>query len=487
MMPSLLNLPTHRLQASGPPSARPIAGGERGRRASRRRAPRHRPCAQEQEREREVGGVRHDRRRALLGGAAAAGMLSGAACPPAAEALKLVDGVGPEGVTVEAHEFAVALNVVGLRSSVPTQDILDFGKAMGPTARAQLQAYPSLGALWAELKSGKPGNKVSTADTAALGDTWLAYGIRHGLLQPIPDAARYRWWSRLHPRWQELVTRDDGGMLASTRKGGKVWAAPYRWGCMMVAFRQDKLAKAGARPIRDWPDLLQPALAGRIGFVESPRDLVGAAVKASFPGKAGLGYNTSLENLKAAGVSEQALRDAVMRMLRQVRVFNSKEHVRALNADDCWVVVGFSDELIKLAKRSSNLKLAAPLSGTVLWADMWTVPKGAAGGSRKLGPSPLLPLWLDFELQEARAARAKGLQSGSASPLLLPPTVVPPGRAVGDLPPSSAAGHEGLDDTFMPLPDILARSEFLQPLDKSTAAVYDKILRGTPAGGSQQA
>lgn len=118
---------------------------------------------------------------------------------------------------------------------------------------------------------------------------------------------------------------------------------------------------------------------------------------------------------------------------------------------------------------------------------MWTVPKGAAGGSRKLGPSPLLPLWLDFELQEARAARAKGLQSGSASPLLLPPTVVPPGRAVGDLPPSSAAGHEGLDDTFMPLPDILARSEFLQPLDKSTAAVYDKILRGTPAGGSQQA
>jgi hypothetical protein len=34
----------------------------------------------------------------------------------------------------------------------------------------------------------------------------------------------------------------------------------------------------------------------------------------------------------------------------QVRVFSSKEHVRALNAEDAWVVVGFSDELIKLAK-----------------------------------------------------------------------------------------------------------------------------------------
>jgi spermidine/putrescine-binding protein len=36
-----------------------------------------------------------------------------------------------------------------------------------------------------------------------------------------------------------------------------------------------------------------------------------------------------------------------------------------------WVVVGWSPELVAAALKSANVGLAAPRSGTSLWADLW--------------------------------------------------------------------------------------------------------------------
>lgn len=55
---------------------------------------------------------------------------------------------------------------------------------------------------------------------------------------------------------------------------------------------------------------------GRVGFVDAPRELVGAALKSM-----GLHYNTSVQDLKAAGVSEEDVRAAVARLRRQARLF----------------------------------------------------------------------------------------------------------------------------------------------------------------------
>ena len=68
-------------------------------------------------------------------------------------------------------------------------------------------------------------------------------------------------------------------------------------------------------------------------------------------------------------------------MCRQVRVFSSRDHTRALGARDVWAVVGWSGDLIPLAERAGDLVLVAPASGTPLWADLWAVPAGACGGS----------------------------------------------------------------------------------------------------------
>ena len=66
--------------------------------------------------------------------------------------------------------------------------------------------------------------------------------------------------------------------------------------------------------VADWPDLLQPALQGRIGFLDSPRDFVGAAMQTL-----GLSANTHPDALQRAGSSRQALKQRVHALRRQVR------------------------------------------------------------------------------------------------------------------------------------------------------------------------
>ena len=65
--------------------------------------------------------------------------------------------------------------------------------------------------------------------------------------------------------------------------------------------------------IEDWGDLLQPQLAGRIAWVDSPREFVGVALKTL-----GLGFNASAADLRAAGVGERELQSRVEQLRRQV-------------------------------------------------------------------------------------------------------------------------------------------------------------------------
>ena len=156
---------------------------------------------------------------------------------------------------------------------------------------------------------------------------------------------------------------------------GRVYGIPYRWGCTLVLYRKDRAARWGGTAIADWDDLLHPGLKGRIGFVDSPRELVGIALKTL-----GLGYGATPADLAGCGLQEGDLAARVRQLAAQVRVFSNVDHVRALNAGEVDVVVGWSDDLIPVAQRSNNAELAAPLSGTALWADLWTVPAAAAGG-----------------------------------------------------------------------------------------------------------
>jgi putative spermidine/putrescine transport system substrate-binding protein len=44
----------------------------------------------------------------------------------------------------------------------------------------------------------------------------------------------------LPQRWKQLVRRDASGRLDPE---GAVWGAPYRWGCTLVAYDEQKLSR----------------------------------------------------------------------------------------------------------------------------------------------------------------------------------------------------------------------------------------------------
>lgn len=65
--------------------------------------------------------------------------------------------------------------------------------------------------------------------------------------------------------------------------------------------------------VADWSDLLQPRLRGRLGFTDSPRELVGVALKTL-----GLSYNSRASDLRSAGVTVKELRERLRLLHSQV-------------------------------------------------------------------------------------------------------------------------------------------------------------------------
>ncbi len=65
--------------------------------------------------------------------------------------------------------------------------------------------------------------------------------------------------------------------------------------------------------IHDWSDLLQPRLKGRLAFLDSPRELVGVALKTL-----GLPYNCTDSQLRKSGVSLQQLQRRLQQLRDQV-------------------------------------------------------------------------------------------------------------------------------------------------------------------------
>ncbi|CAI5967442.1 unnamed protein product [Closterium sp. NIES-64] len=103
-----------------------------------------------------------------------------------------------------------------------------------------------------------------------------------------------------------------------------------------------------------------------------------------------------------------ALKARWQALLHQIRVCDSSNYLKAFQASDVLVVVGWSSDLLPFARRNNNITVAAPADGTLLFADLWAVPATARynipkAAWRNRGPSPLIGQWMKFCLQPARA------------------------------------------------------------------------------------
>lgn len=277
------------------------------------------------------------------------------------------------------------------------------------------------------LRRDQPGS--TQQNLFSLGNYWLATAIQQNLIQPL-QPTQLAHWNQLPPRWQELVTRDRQGNLASQ---GQVWGAPYRWGTTMIAYRQDQFERLGWTPT-DWSDLWRPALSRRVSLPDQSREVIGLTLK-----KLGESYN---ENIQAVPRLEPELRS----LHQQVKLYSSDAYLQPLILGDTWVAVGWSTDILPLVRRDRQIRAVIPRSGTALWADLWVHP--AAGTPESINP------WIDFWWQPEIATQLSQLSNGG-SPLLAGSSL----------------------DQALSLPDqqVFARSEFIGPLPDPAVEQYRSL------------
>ncbi|GAA6614808.1 extracellular solute-binding protein [Scytonema sp. NUACC26] len=346
------------------------------------------------------------------------------------------------------------LNVQLLKGSIPSQVVSQFSQGL----KAQLKFAPveQLQDLFEKLKDWQKktntkeaekgislpfigsNQKSAISDLVTMGDFWLAQAIQDKLIKPL-EADKIKQWSALPKRWQNLVTRNDKGLLDPK---GKVWAVPYRWGSTVIVYRRDKFQELGWKPT-DWSDLWRNDLQGRISLLEQPREAIGLVLK-----KLGQSYNQ--ENLDKVSNLEKEL----VSLDKQVKFYSSTKYLEPLIVGDTWLAVGWSNDVVQTLGRYPQLAVVVPKSGTAIWADLWVSPAGKEN-------EDLLYKWIDFCLTP-QVAQEISLFAKSNSP------------AMANLPKSEM--QESLRNLLQMNTDVFDKSDFLLPLSPSAMTQYQSLF-----------
>ena len=295
------------------------------------------------------------------------------------------------------------------------------------------------------------------ADLVSLSDAWLAPAIQRQLIQPLP-LADVPGWQQLPEAWQAIVRRDRQGMIAAT---GDIWAAPYRGASLMLAYRVENFNDLGWTP-SSWDDLWRPEVQGQVSLPDSARLVIGLANHR-------LGYSFNRASLDPLPELEQALQS----LHQQVKIYSSDTYLQPLLLGDTWLAVGWSSDILPLARRDRRIAAVVPASGTLLSADVWVQPTRSASASDRSAAAEtsaattaasgaLIQQWLEFCWQNEVATQLS-LQSSAASPILLT-------SSRSDLPNALQQ-----DKLLLPDPSVLEQSEFIQPLPDEALTLYRRL------------
>lgn len=371
------------------------------------------------------------------------------------------------------YALTVPLRIVALRGSIPPSWVQDFIQSQGRRAKLRLELRGSLNNIFSDLsKSFTEGNigpkSAVAADIVSVGDSWLSLAIRKGLIVALQGVEDHDWFRGLDDKWKVYLRRNSEGRLDPK---GTIWAAPYRWGSVVVAYKKNMFQKHNLAPIEDWADIWRPELAGKISMVDDPREVVGAVLKSM-----GASYNTSNVDSEVAG-GRNAVRAKLAQLQKQVRLFDSVQYLKAFGVGDVWVTVGWSSDVLPAAKRMTNVAVVVPKSGASLWADLWAIPAASRFatnriGGRIRGPSPLVHQWVEFCLQAARALPFQQEVIPGASPSSLEKGAV-------EEPKELSKGKPNLDTNLIagvPPTEILACCEFLEPLSDTAVDDYQWLI-----------
>ena len=343
-----------------------------------------------------------------------------------------------------------------LKGSVPAQILKEFQRQIEKTTELNFLQSEQLADLFKLLETWKKQqtalepepsgwslpfqnrSSVPVADLVTLGDFWLAPAIQQGLIRPLTLNLQ---WELLDPEWQTLVRRDRQGQPDPQ---GEIWAAPYRWSTLMIAYQPEKFKSLGWVP-KDWSDLWRPELKGHLSLPDSPRTVIGLALKK-------LGQSAHLQDLTTV----PSLTSELQALHQQVKFYSSDAYIQSLSLGDTWVTVGWSNEILPTIERDRTLAALIPATGTLLTADLWVHPATAQPSPAQ---SALLLKWINFCWQP-KIATQLSLLSSAASPLFK-------GKQSIETPTSLQQ-----KPLLLPPAAVLQRSEFLLPLTAASSEQY---------------
>ncbi|XVE76852.1 hypothetical protein DITRI_Ditri13aG0013500 [Diplodiscus trichospermus] len=216
----------------------------------------------------------------------------------------------------KSFALSVPLSIVALQGSIPPSWPKDFIFSQSRRLKLQTKFRPTLEDIFSHLcvpftkaKGNIGPSSAIAADIVTLGDPWLPFAIRKAIIEPITAAEHQDWFKDLGHKWKVYLRRNLNGDIDPQ---GQIWAAPYRWGTMVIAYKKTKFQKHKLPPIQDWADLWRPELAGRISMVNAPREVVGAVLKYM-----GASYNTTDVDLQVSG-GRNAVQQNLASLARQV-------------------------------------------------------------------------------------------------------------------------------------------------------------------------
>ncbi|KAK4788203.1 hypothetical protein SAY86_019522 [Trapa natans] len=285
-----------------------------------------------------------------------------------------VDGEGEDMELKEAFEkwksksfsLTVPLRVVALRGSVPPSWVKEFMQSQGKRSSLQFKMRECLEGIFSDMSTAFTNVNVKSLSTASgdlvtIGDSWLTFAIKQGLIEPLQGADDQDWFKSLSDKWK----------IRSVYGSSCFVEYLYQFSHNWIQLRRPHVCKDSpvSTFLQDWADLFRPELSGRVAMVNCPREVVGAVLKYM-----GASYKTK-------DIDSE--------------VFGGK--------------VAVKQNLTMLAQqRMRNVAAIVPRSGASIWTDLWAVPAASRLNTKKLGgrvigPSPLIHQWIEFCIQTARA------------------------------------------------------------------------------------
>lgn len=356
-----------------------------------------------------------------------------------------------------------ALKIFLLQSSIPSQLIASFRRNFKDLGNLQLKPKSDLKDLFKLLETWQGKNqqqekeqkfslpslnfrqkKQEIGNLATIGNYWLSEAVKEELIEPI-SPEKISQWNQLPSLFSNLVTLNSQGNLDAQ---GKVWAAPYRYGFTMIAYRKDKLKRLNWTPT-DWQDLWnKPELKHRISLLNQPREVIGLTLK-----KINSSYSYNTKDLNKI----PQLKSELTALNKQVKFYDSINYLQPLILGDTWLAVGWSSDILPLIKSYPNIGGVIPISGTSLWADLWVKPKNSSPVE-----SELINKWIDFCWQP-ESVNQISLFSNAASPLLL------------TLNKSNLVADIVKNKLIYPNRNIINNSEFILPLPADINEQYQQL------------